>query len=127
MSARDIEAIRARAAAATPGPWEWFGYSHKHTKDIYLATQKMGRRFVMAFERWGMSGAQPLFQSDNLLRTIPELVQRGEILTNRGGCITSVRQPDAVFIAHARADVDTLLEEIDALRAEIRATTERAA
>lgn len=50
----------AAAIAHTPGPWEWFG--NARNRDIYLATRHSGRRYVMGFRRWGMSGAQPMFQ-----------------------------------------------------------------
>jgi len=44
----------------TPGPWSWFG--NARTREIYLATTHSGRRYVMGFKRWGMRGAQPMFQ-----------------------------------------------------------------
>lgn len=43
-----------------PGPWAWFGDGKCGL--IYLATAHSGRRTVMDFQRWGMQGAQPLFQ-----------------------------------------------------------------
>lgn len=48
------------SAGHTPGPWEWFGNARNH--EIYLATTHSGRRYVMGFRRWGMRGAQPMFQ-----------------------------------------------------------------
>lgn len=44
----------------TPGPWGWFG--NAKTNEVYLATKHSGRRYVMGFQRWGMRGAQPMFQ-----------------------------------------------------------------
>lgn len=44
----------------TPGPWSWFG--NAKNCEIYLATNHSGRRYVMGFQRWGMRGAQPMFQ-----------------------------------------------------------------
>lgn len=44
----------------TPGPWAWFGNARMHS--IYLATPDRGRQYVMSFKRWGMSGAEPVFQ-----------------------------------------------------------------
>lgn len=44
----------------TPGPWGWFGNASSNT--IQLATVNQGRRYVMLFRRWGMAGAQPVFQ-----------------------------------------------------------------
>jgi len=49
------------ARAATPGPWGWFGYAGG-SGNIYLATIGNGRRYVMDFVRWGMTGAAPRFQ-----------------------------------------------------------------
>ena len=46
----------------TKGPWAWFG--NARTQNLYLATVNDGRRFVMGFKRWGMSGAQPEFQPE---------------------------------------------------------------
>lgn len=45
---------------ATAGPWFWYG--NAGSKSLYLATTHSGRRWVMGFKRWGMSGAQPMFQ-----------------------------------------------------------------
>lgn len=47
----------------TPGPWAWYG--NARTNSIYLATEHSGRRLVMAFRRWGMNSAQPVFQPDS--------------------------------------------------------------
>lgn len=44
----------------TKGPWSWFG--NARNQEIYLATEHGGRRYVMGFRRWGMRGAQPMFQ-----------------------------------------------------------------
>lgn len=44
----------------TPGPWAWFGNARHN--EVYLATVHSGRRYVMGFQRWGMKGAQPMFQ-----------------------------------------------------------------
>ena len=46
----------------TLGPWKWF--ANVKNKNIYLATVDRGRKFVMGFERFGMQGAQPIFQSN---------------------------------------------------------------
>ena len=53
----------------TPGPWAWFGTGNNH--NIYLATTHSGRRYVMGFERWGMNGAQPIFQPKRAGGMIP--------------------------------------------------------
>jgi len=51
--------LRETLEAATPGPWRWFGH---RSSEMYLATPKGGRRFVMTFKRKGMRGAEPMFQ-----------------------------------------------------------------
>lgn len=48
------------SAQHTPGPWAWFGNARNN--EVYLATTHSGRRYVMGFQRWGMKGAQPMFQ-----------------------------------------------------------------
>lgn len=50
------------SAAHTPGPWSWFGNARNN--EIYIATENRGRRYVMGFSRWGMRGAQPMFQPE---------------------------------------------------------------
>ena len=45
---------------STPGPWRWHGSASN--SEVYLATDHSGRRYVMGFKRWGMRGAQPMFQ-----------------------------------------------------------------
>ncbi|GBQ90823.1 hypothetical protein [Gluconobacter albidus] len=47
-------------AKFTKGPWAWFGNANGN--QVYLATTHSGRRYVMQFRRWGMRGAQPVFQ-----------------------------------------------------------------
>lgn len=59
MDAAQIAAMIADREAGTPdlGGWAWFGARD----DLYLATKRGGRRFVMNFVRKGMHGAQPRF------------------------------------------------------------------
>lgn len=56
-------ASEAEQGAHTPGPWKWFGNARNH--EVYLATTHSGRRYVLGFQRWGMRGAQPMFQPGN--------------------------------------------------------------
>lgn len=131
-----IDDIRARANRATPGPWAWFG--NTAVQSAYLATQRMGRHFVMTFDRWGMRGAQPSFYSG---RTVEE-DERGAMRIRGGEMhkaseipiyevaphaadkndpsvyrqdIIGFRNADADFIAHSREDIDILLAEVDRL------------
>lgn len=116
-----IAEIRERWAKATRGPWRWFG--NTKSKDIYLAATHSGRVSVMQFERYGRSGAQPVFRvrtydggimmpAQNLV--VLEAVHRADI--------SEIRHPDATAIASAPEDVRVLLEEIDRLRARTEAS-----
>ena len=56
-----IDEIRENAKNGTPhelGHWRWFGGRDQ----LYLATERGGRRYVMDFARKGMRSAQPRFQ-----------------------------------------------------------------
>lgn len=41
--------------------WGWFGYG-RSGGEIYLATKNQGRKYIMKFKRFGLNGAQPVFQ-----------------------------------------------------------------
>ncbi len=118
----DLEAIVKRAEAATPGPWQWFGNTKQF--NCYLATIHGGRRFVLQFDRWGMSSAQPTFQVYSernglmvkLAKLPEELGPKFEADHRRDFC--GIAHPDAEFIAHARQDIDDLLAEVDRLQSE---------
>ena len=116
-----IAAIRARRAASTQGAWGWFG--DLKYNNIYLATQRGGRQYVMGFQRWGMARAQPVFRSESIMHTLPQLAERGELVTKEYGSreILDTPHPDMRFIASAAQDVDDLLAEVDTLRARLAA------
>ena len=65
-SEKDFEAFRqeekkmTEETKFTPGSWAWFG--NANCNEVYLGTTHSGRRYVMQFRRWGMRGAQPVFQ-----------------------------------------------------------------
>lgn len=90
--------VRERAAVATPGPWMWFTDSRYGD---YLATPDRGRLFILKPFRKGMQGATVRFRGGPAMRE-------------------GVDHPDAVFIAHARDDVDHLLRCVDHLLGEVR-------
>jgi hypothetical protein len=92
----------------TPGPWKWFG--NLSTQEVYLATARHGRKFVMQFERWGMRGAQPSFQvrngaGDGTMKPCKELAVRE--VPYRGD-IVEIDHPDARLIAAAPILLDAL-------------------
>lgn len=69
----DLDELVRKAKAARPGPWAWFGNSKMH--DVYLATVRGGRVFVMDFARWGMTNGQPRFQIDHRMVTLGDLAK----------------------------------------------------
>lgn len=121
FSDADLDAIEARAAAARPGPWEWYGNTGNGT--FYLATRFGGRVFVMDFVRWGMRGAQPRFQVNQLMKPGTEFVNYEVLPGGKKGDrglyredFVGILHPDATFIAEARVDVPRLVGEIRRLR-----------
>jgi hypothetical protein len=113
--------LRELVNAATPGPWGWFGH---RGGDMYLATPKGGRRFVMTFKRKGMRGAEPSFQVytdrsgepwewDGLMTPATDLaVQEVEYRDD----IIGIDHPDARLIALAPELAVLLADAMDALR-----------
>lgn len=131
-----LSEIRDRLTRSTPGPWGWFGNTKTH--QIYLATQRWGRHFVMEFARWGMQDAQPVFfdraEPDAVRKSIvadstyrlasdipvyevaPDARSKHDPSVYRHD-IRGIRNADAEFIAHSRADVEWLVGEVDRLNA----------
>lgn len=138
----ELEVIRERMQRATPGPWGWFGNTKAH--HVYLATQRWGRHLVMDFARWGMQDAQPAFYR----REDPSAIREGRVANGAYQPAASVpvyevardalsadddrvyrtdlvglRNADAAFIAHSRADVEWLVGEVDRLQGLLDAGT----
>lgn len=120
----DFAKLRGIAGAATPGPWQWFGNTKMY--DVYLATVDRGRRFVMDFVRWGMSGAQPRFQvringdeGSGIMRSVGELGKDESSLgplfeASHRRQFTGIGHPDAAYIAAFSPDVAlTLIDRIE--------------
>jgi hypothetical protein len=116
-----LERLEALAKAATPGPWAWFGNSQ--TRQIHLATPDRGRQYIMAFDRWGMGGAQPTFRRGGLMARASEIctyaVGDGKAVGHAAAVgdesvyrydINGLDSPDAAFIA--AANPATVLELI---------------
>lgn len=104
----DLDERERKAKAATPGPWKWFGNTKMHS--VYLATVHNGRRFIMDFERWGMSQAQPRFQTDHRMVKLSEfaalesrLGPQFEVPHRRD--FAGIGHPDAEHIADNSPDV----------------------
>jgi hypothetical protein len=137
MTDDEIKAARELVDAATPGEWQWFG----NTKmcDVYLATKLGGRRSVMDFARWGMSGAQPRFQvtidgneaGGGVMRSVRELAEGDANAKGRLPLLgplfevdyrrqfVGIGHPDARLIAAAPTLIRKLLAEVGRLKAEL--------
>ena len=94
MKQDELDAIRARCEAATPGPWNY-------------GEAVEWRRGAGPFED---RGAEIISFSD------VEVVVGG-LQDEQGGAVGVLRNADAAFIAHARADVPALLNEVARLNA----------
>lgn len=127
-----IEQIKADREAGMPdlGGWAWFG----GRDDLYLATNRGGRRYVMGFKRKGMRSAQPTFQIGGIMHgAIDDLTDyavgdgdaRGQKEADEDPSVyrmdvKSVDHPDARRIARVPEMEQALIDqaaEIERLRA----------
>lgn len=111
MTDDELNQIKDDLARITPGPWKWFG--NLNAKTMQLATTHSGRRYVMTFQRWGMQGAQPWFQKDQLMTAASDLAIKEVPYRDD---IASIDHPDAEFIAKAPERIAALLAEVERLR-----------
>lgn len=108
----ELNDVSCKARQATPGPWSWFGNTKFH--DIYLATVKWGRRYIMGFARWGMRGAQPRFQ-DPQQHVMVDVSEVAVMERDYRKDFHDINNPDARFIA--RMDPTTVLPMVQEIRA----------
>jgi hypothetical protein len=126
-----LSSIRAREEAATPGPWGWTG--NLKLRWIELSALHSGRLGVMRFERWGMTGAQPVFLDTEsrsrgmgavttvkasdvpIFEVCRDAISAADPRVYRQD-ILGLRHPDAAFIAHARQDIPLLIAVAEAAR-----------
>lgn len=98
MSAAEWIATRRELLdAATEGPWYW-----RNTQAVYLFGARS--RVVMAFERMGMQGAQPVFRDANNVLFLAGKANLHDI-------------PDAKLIADARTSLPRALDALEAVLA----------
>jgi hypothetical protein len=116
-----MKEIEQRAAAATAGPWHW--HVATGSKNILLESNKW---VVMAFTRYGMSQAAPEFRKDGILYRADELTKSIPGYEHHKGFDEFIDHPDAIFIEHAKGDVEFLISEVHRLTAELKAQRERA-
>ena len=79
----------------TPGPWKWCG--NARTNEVYLATTHSGRRYVMGFQRWGMRGAQPVFQPRERGLVPAEKLFKFEVGDQRVTGVAEAQANDSVY------------------------------
>jgi len=130
LTKEKIDDIRQRCNQATPGPWMWD--ISTANKRCLLETAHSGRYFVMGFERWGTQGACPKFQKFRKYEgPVDERESMGMVRADKlaksypgkehhEGFDDYIDHPDALFIAHARQDVEVLLAEIDRLNDDLK-------
>lgn len=123
-----IEKIKEDREAGMPdlGGWAWFG----GRDDLYLATNRGGRRYVMGFKRKGMRSAQPTFQVDGIMHgAIDDLTEyavgdgsaRGQAQADADPSVyrmdvKSVDHPDARRIARVPDMEQRILSDAETLR-----------
>ena len=128
-------ATTARDTFGLKGRWGWFG---AHGQAFELATQRHGRTFVMQFGRMGMSSGQPIFPAKaegekwSIMTPAADMV-RFEVCheaTSKDDPrvyrkqIDGIKNPVAEYLAAVDAEtVLGLLDEIDALRAQLAERT----
>lgn len=122
MSDFDLEAIKARRDAATPGPWYWGG-NVTVPGNIDLRARVSNTPIVMDFRRWGTQGAEPCFwkRAPGKDPAFAGEFQRARDIAVREvpyrGDVVRLDNADAEFIAHSRADIDALIEQVETLQA----------
>lgn len=108
----DLDQLERVARAARPGPWQWYGNTKMN--EVYLSTIHGGRVFVMDFVRWGMGGAQPRFQVDELMVTLGDLGKAEHPMgpkfeASHRRQFVGIGHPDAEHIAANSPDVTLAL------------------
>jgi hypothetical protein len=107
LSPEQMEEIVKRHQAATPGRYEW--RIDAKSKNVKLLSRSPMMPVVMAFWRWGMGSAAPVFRDaeHDLLRRVEHWVPDRERYP-----YGPINHPDAQAIAHSWADRDALLSHI---------------
>lgn len=100
MTTTKVQTLRDLMAAATPGPWSW-NVNLKSKSLMLEGHPRRGRETVMAFARWGISGAQPLFCTDGLLVPASELTETVPGREHHESWFRTIRHRDADLICAA--------------------------
>lgn len=123
------EALRL-GEGVTPGPWRWGGHRNG---DIRLDSMASFRPCVMAFQRKGMQGAEPVFWDRTNYPSMPgasdyaPATERAVQEVEYRDDIVAIDVPDAALIASAPrllSTVITLHEEVERLRQGLRQIVE---
>lgn len=108
MTEEELQAIEERWAKATPGPWMWD--VNTSCKQVHLETTHSGRIYVLWFRRYGMQGAQPMFQHDGFIYGVEKFaVPRAK---HHPDFDMDIDHPDAQAIVSAPTDISALLAEV---------------
>jgi hypothetical protein len=99
----------------TPGPWRW-EFNGKNGQIVLCGGAPAFDKNVMQFERWGTSGASPLFNSaifsgyNEMRRPCeePGWVAPFDGREHHSAWLATLTHPDAVLIAAAPALLDAL-------------------
>jgi len=107
MTPERFEEIIRRCRNATKGPWYW---------DVNPAFKRVdltsGKSAVMVFKRWGMNSAQPMFLRDHIYEPVTEFTRVVPGREHHAEWFQDLDHPDANFIAHARQDMEDLIEAL---------------
>lgn len=129
LTNEQLAEIKERCEKATPGPWSWS--LNTEAKRVVLEASGGMRAIVMAFRRWGMGGASPVFRRNDPLMILDRADAFAKDITGRehhASWFRDIDHPDAQFIAHARTDIPALLAQLATVtreRDEVRAENER--
>lgn len=118
MTAAELKAVRARHEAATPGPYEWDVRPDSHS--VLLESKRSMAPVVMAFERWGMTGAAPAFVVGGIIRHVKELLSPIPGREHHKW-VKRIVHPDAIALEKSWEDREALLGHIDALEEQLQA------
>lgn len=96
-----LDQFEAMERAATAGPWNW-NLSLKSKQCHLEGSPRKGNETVMAFARWGMGGAQPLFCKGGILEDVARFAKVVPGREHHASWFQDIDHPDAALIAAAR-------------------------
>jgi hypothetical protein len=110
--------IRARLDAATPGPWGWNSYNGVYSGPLIQADARLEAEHEAAGAPWDEDGEPSGEWRSRFADVAPRVCS---VPPSYGDTATGRHAADAQFIAHARADIPWLLEQLAAQTARLTA------